>query len=55
MARPELVDDGLWELMKTMLPDHTPQQTAHPESVTGQSVHGDRVRAGEWGALADGP
>ena len=31
MARPELVDDGLWELMKTLLPDHTPQQTGRSD------------------------
>jgi hypothetical protein len=30
MARPELVDDGLWELMKTLLADRTPQQTGRP-------------------------
>jgi hypothetical protein len=48
MARPELVDDGLWELMKTLLPDHSPQQTeGAPESVIGQSVHGDCVCAGD--------
>ena len=31
MARPELVDDGLWELMKTLLSDHTPQQTGRSD------------------------
>ena len=32
MARPELVDDGLWELVKPPLPDHTPQQTGRPRA-----------------------
>jgi hypothetical protein len=27
MARPELVDDGLWELVKLLLADRTPQRT----------------------------
>jgi len=31
MARPELVDDGLWELMKTLLADRTPQQTGRSD------------------------
>ena len=30
MARPELVDDGLWELVKPLLGDRTPQQTGRP-------------------------
>ena len=30
MARPELVDDGLWELVKPLLGDRTPQQTRRP-------------------------
>ena len=30
MARSELVDDGLWELVKPLLPDHTPQRTGRP-------------------------
>jgi hypothetical protein len=38
MARPELVNDELWELMKTLLPDHTPQQTGRPESATAQGL-----------------
>jgi hypothetical protein len=31
MARPELVDDGLWELVKPRLPDRTPQRTEGKE------------------------
>jgi transposase len=54
MARPELVDDGLWELNKPLLPDRTPQRTGRTQSVT-DSVHGDRIRAGDWGVVADGP
>ena len=30
MARPELVDDGLWELIEPLLPDRTPQRTGRP-------------------------
>ena len=30
MARSQLVDDGLWELVKPLLPDHTPQRTGRP-------------------------
>jgi transposase len=32
MARPELVDDGLWELVKPLLPDRTPQRTGRPRA-----------------------
>jgi len=54
MARSQLVDDGFWELVKPLL-GITPRSTHRaPESVTGQSVHGDHGRAGEWGALAGG-
>jgi transposase len=30
MARSELVDDGLWELLKPLLPGCTPQRTGRP-------------------------
>jgi transposase len=30
MARSELVDDGLWELVKSVLPDRTPRRTGRP-------------------------
>ena len=30
MARSELVDDELWELVKSLLPDRTPQRTGRP-------------------------
>jgi transposase len=30
MARSKLVDDGLWELVKPLLPDHTPRRTGRP-------------------------
>ena len=30
MARSELVDDELWELVKSLLPDPTPQRTGRP-------------------------
>ena len=30
MARSQLVDDGLWELVESLLPDRTPQQTGRP-------------------------
>jgi transposase len=30
MARSQLVDDGLCELVKPLLPDHTPQRTRRP-------------------------
>ena len=30
MARSELVDDELWELVKSLLPDRTPQWTGRP-------------------------
>ncbi len=36
MAGSQLVDDELWELVKPLIPDHTPQRTGRPESVTGQ-------------------
>jgi hypothetical protein len=37
MARSELVDDELWELVKSLLPDRTPQRTeGDPESATEQ-------------------
>jgi hypothetical protein len=37
MARPELLDDGLWELVKPSLADRTPQRTeGAPELVTEQ-------------------
>jgi hypothetical protein len=37
MARPELVDNGLWELLKPLLADRTPQRTEDaPESATGE-------------------
>jgi hypothetical protein len=43
MARSQLVDDGFWELVKRLL-GITPRSTHRaPESVTGQSVHGDHV------------
>jgi transposase len=32
MARSQLVDDGLWELVKPLLPDHTPQRTGRPRA-----------------------
>ena len=31
MARPELVDDGLWELVKPLLADRTPQRTGRSD------------------------
>jgi hypothetical protein len=55
MARSELVDGELWELVKPLLPDRTPQRTGRPTSQRPGSVHGDRVRVGDWGAMADGP
>jgi transposase len=30
MARSQLVDDGLWELVKPLLPDHIPQRIGRP-------------------------
>ncbi len=30
MARSELVDDGLWELVKSLLPDRSPKRTGRP-------------------------
>jgi transposase len=30
MVRSELVDDGLWELVKSLLPDRTPPRTGRP-------------------------
>jgi len=30
MTRSELVDDELWELVKSLLPDRTPQRTGRP-------------------------
>ena len=30
MARSQLVDDGLWELVEPLLPDRTPQRTGLP-------------------------
>ena len=30
MARSELVDDELWELVKSLLPDRIPQRTGRP-------------------------
>jgi transposase len=30
MARSDLVDDELWELVKPLLPDRAPQRTGHP-------------------------
>ena len=30
MARSQLVDDGLWKLVKPLLPDRTPQCTGRP-------------------------
>ena len=30
MARSQLVDDGLWELVEPLLPDRTPQRTGRP-------------------------
>ena len=30
MARSQLVDDGLWELLKPLLPDRMPQRTGRP-------------------------
>jgi transposase len=30
MARSQLVDDRLWELIKPLLPDRSPQQTGRP-------------------------
>jgi hypothetical protein len=30
MARSQLVDDGLWELVEPLLPDLTPQRTGRP-------------------------
>ncbi len=30
MAASELVDDELWELVKSLLPDRSPQRTGHP-------------------------
>ena len=55
MAGSELVDDELWELVKPLLPDHqVPQRTGAPE-LGPSSVHGDRVRASDRGALAAGP
>ena len=32
MARSQLVDDGLWKLVKPLLPDRTPQRTGAPPS-----------------------
>jgi hypothetical protein len=31
MVRPELVDNALWELVKPLLPDRTPQRTEGKE------------------------
>jgi hypothetical protein len=53
MVRSELVDDELWELVKSLLPDRTPQRTGRP-SQRPSSVHGDRVRAEDRGAMAAG-
>lgn len=36
MAGSELVDDELWELVKSLLPDRSPQRTGRPESATEQ-------------------
>jgi len=33
MARSQLVNDGLWELVKPLLLDCTPQRQGAPESV----------------------
>ena len=30
MARSQLVNDGLWKLVKPLLPDRVPQQTGRP-------------------------
>ena len=30
MVRSQFVDDGLWELVKPLLPDRMPQQTGRP-------------------------
>ena len=30
MARSQLVDDELWELVKPLLPDRSPQRTGRP-------------------------
>ena len=30
MAGSQLVDDELWELVKPLIPDHTPQRTGRP-------------------------
>ena len=43
MARSELVDDELWELVKSLLPDPTPQRTGRPELATEQ-----RSRRSYW-------
>jgi transposase len=32
MARSELVDDELWELVKSLLPDRSPQRTGRPRA-----------------------
>ena len=54
MARSELVDDELWELVKSLLPDPAPQRTGRPE-LRPSSVHGDRTGAEDRCAMAAGP
>ena len=55
MVRSQLVDDGLWELVKPLVPDRTPQRTGRPRVSDRTAFTAIVVVAGDWGAVADGP
>jgi hypothetical protein len=54
MARSHLVDDGLWERSSRCW-WIAPRSRQGAPSQRPDSVHGDRVCAGDWGTLANGP
>jgi hypothetical protein len=54
MARSQLVDDRLWERSSRCW-WIAPRSRQGAPSQRPDSVHGDRVCAGDWGTLANGP
>ena len=53
MARSQLVDDGLWESVKPLLPDRTPQRTGRPRvSAVADGPSADRLLWGDRLATA---
>src|SRR3712207_1124099 len=55
MARSQLVDDGLWELVEPLLPDRTPQRTGRPRVGDRTAFTAIVFVLVSGGAVADGP